>query len=164
MDLYAFALASMGLLEPQINPGVLSRHAELAGAIARRVDVEAPLFRDDEDKRKTAALLVAIAYRESGFRLDAVGDSGTSYCALQVSSGAGGTRAMLKDADLCVLGGFRVLQWSVRSCPAAPVALYASGLRGCAMARARRISRDRMAIAARLVRDAKAHARQPEDS
>lgn len=129
-------------------------HAPLAMAIVRRVDAERPLFRDDESRVKTAALYVAIAFRESGFRLDAVGDGGHSFCAMQVSDGAGGSPAALHDADACVLAATRVLQWSFRACPAHPVALYAAGTRGCDDARAQRISLDRMNIAAQLVRGA----------
>lgn len=140
-------LACMLLLAPRRD------HAVLANAIAAVVESESPLFKEDDDKRKTAALLVAVAYRESGFALDAVGDNGTSWCALQISNAVGGGPALLTDANACVREGLRMLRWSIRACPAHPVAMYAAGMIGCTNARAQRISRDRMAIAARLVRE-----------
>ena len=145
--LRAFVLACMLLLAPNRD------HSLLATAIAARVEVERPLFKDDAAKLKTASLVVAIAFRESSFTLDAVGDSGHSFCAMQVSDGSGGSPALLHDADACVLAAWRILQWSFRICPANPVAPYASGTNGCDNARALRISRDRLSIAARLVRD-----------
>ena len=139
-----FVLAAMQSLIPNGD------HAELGGAIAERVDAEAPLFSDDADRRKTASYLAAIAYRESALRLDAVGDKGTSYCAFQLHRSSGGTRAMLTDARACVGHAFGMLRTSMRACPAHPLAIYAEGPRGCSSPRAQRISRDRLAIAARL--------------
>ena len=43
----------------------------------------------------------------------------------------------------------------MKMCPAHPLAFYAAGPAGCESARAQRISRDRIAIAQRLVRDVK---------
>lgn len=157
-DLYVWILTAMGSLEPQTKPDILARHQVLATAIARHLDAEPPLFKDDADKKKTAALMVSIPYRESGLGREVLGDKDsagrpTSFCAYQVSSGVGGSAALNTDADACVAAGMRVLRWSFRFCPAFPVAGYASGLNGCTNPRAQRISRDRMAIAARLVRD-----------
>jgi hypothetical protein len=139
-----FVLAAMNSLVPHVD------HSELGGAIARRVDAERPLFAGDEDKRKTASVLIAIAYRESSLRLDAVGDKGTSFCALQIHRSSGGMPAMLTDASLCVGRAFEILRTSIRVCRAHPIAFYAEGPRGCSSPRAQRISRDRMAIAAGL--------------
>lgn len=144
MSVAAFVLAAMGSLVPNAD------HSELGGAIARRVDAEPSLFREDSDKRKTASVLVAVAYRESSLRLDVVGDKGTSFCGFQIHRSSGGTRAMLTDADLCVGRAFEILRTSVRVCREHPVAFYAEGPRGCTSPRAQRISRDRMAIAMRL--------------
>ena len=130
-------------------------HTELGGAIARAVLDEPALFRNDESKLKTASLLVAVAYRESSLKLDAVGDHGRSFCAYQIHESSGGTKALLTDADACVRKGLSMLRESMRICPAHPIAFYASGPGGCDNARAQRISRDRMAIAAKLVREVK---------
>jgi hypothetical protein len=150
MTVLPFVLAAMQSLSP------LADHSVLGTAIAARVDAESPLFADDVDRRKTAAWLVAIAYRESSFKLDAVGDKGQSLCAFQVGRSSGGTAAMLTDADACVGAAFPMLRTSMRLCRAFPLAWYAAGgdaARACAAPRAQRISRDRSALAARLLRD-----------
>lgn len=126
-------------------------HSELAGAIVRAVEAEAPLFKGDADKRKTAALLVAVAFRESSLMLAAVGDKGQSFCAMQIHRTSGGGPALLTDADACVRRGMALLRASVRLCPRAPVAWYAAGgTAACSNERAIRISNDRMALARRL--------------
>lgn len=147
MNVLSFVLAGMNLLAPGRD------HAELAGAVARVVEAEAPLFKGDDDRRRTAALVVAVAFRESSLRIDAVGDQGRSFCAFQIHQTSGGTRELLTDAGACSRKGFSMLRTSIRVCPDAPVAWYAAGPRGCESDTARRISSDRMHLAARLVRD-----------
>jgi hypothetical protein len=147
VTLAEFVIAAMGLLAPERD------HAELAGAIVRAVDAEAPLWKNDDDKRRTAAIVVAVAFRESSLRLGVTGDKGRSFCAMQIHQSSGGTAALLTDADACVRKGLAMLRASLRTCPAHPVAWYASGPIGCTDARAQRISSDRMALAARVVRD-----------
>lgn len=144
MSILPFVLAAM----TQLAPG--RDHGELGGAIARAVEANKPLFADDADRRRTASLLVAVAYRESTFVADAVGDKGKSFCAFQIHRSAGGTPALLGDTDACVLTGLNLLRTSMRVCPSAPIAWYASGPRGCKSTRAQRISRDRMNLAAYL--------------
>lgn len=151
MSVLPFVLAAMSILAPGRD------HALLGGAIARVVDVERPLFEKDTDRRRTAALLVAVAFRESTFIADAVGDGGKSFCALQIHRSSGGTAALLTSADACVEKGISMLRTSLRTCPSSPLAWYASGPLGCENARAQRISRDRMALAARLVSQVQDH-------
>lgn len=123
-------------------------HSELGGAIARVVEAEPAIFKDDASKVKTAALVVAVAFRESSFVNSAIGDQGHSVCAMQIYDGP---KALLADADACVRRGLAMLRESARVCPKAPVAWYAVGGAGpCSNARAIRISNDRMAIAKRL--------------
>ena len=147
-------------------------HDRLATAIANRVSAEAPLFKSDDDRRKTSALLVAMAFRESSLRADAVGDhvagKPTSFCAFQLhlpfgaKTAEGWTGAELaEDPDKCVTAALRMLRDSMRACAAHPLAVYASGPTGCTSERAQRISRDRVAIAQRLVKDVKV---QPLDA
>lgn len=139
-----FILAAMALLAPNRD------HTELAGAIARVVESEAPLFKDDASKVKTAAFVVVVAYRESSFRLDAIGDGGRARCAMQLWSAP---KEVLTDADMCVRIGFDRLRESARICGASNVlGVYASGPNGCSSEAARRISRDRMALAAWVAR------------
>jgi hypothetical protein len=145
MKILFFVLWAMSSLAPGRD------HAPLATAIAARVLAEPPLFRDDESKLRTAAYLVAIAFRESSLTVDIVGDHGRSFCAFQIHASSGGTAALQTDPDACVATAFAMLRTSMRVCPSAPLAWYAEGgANACSSVRAQRISRDRMAIAARL--------------
>ncbi len=145
MTVAPFVLAAAQLLAPGRD------HTVLADAIAARVDAELPLFADDTDRRRTAALLVAVAWRESSLRLDAVGDQGRSVCAFQI---LGGARSLLTDADACVGTGMRMLRASLATCRhvrvEARLAGYARG--NCTSAEGQRLSRDRFALAQRLAR------------
>lgn len=141
----AFALAAMGMLVPRVD------HTTLAMSIAGVVESEEPLFRDDADKLRTTSFLVAVAFRESSFRLDAVGDGGRALCAFQLWAAP---RAVLSDAVLCTRIAFERLRESIRACgPSNLLGIYAAGPHGCSMPVAKRISRDRQAIAARLLRE-----------
>jgi len=160
--IFAWVLAASSLLAPQ-RP-----HDRLASAIASRVEAEEPLFKGDTDRKKTAALLVAMAFRESSLRAEATGDhdkvSGkpTSFCAFQIhlpwgrktTEGWSGTD-LAEDPEKCVTVALRYVRDSMHACPAHPIASYASGPAGCTDARAQRISRDRVALAQRLTRDVK---------
>lgn len=125
---------------------------ELADAIAVAVDEDAPLFHNDVDKLRTLAEHIAVAYRESGLRTDAVGDHGRSFCAFQIHTSSGGKEALTKDPLACARAGHALLRQSHRVCRAFPIAWYAEGPRGCESPRAQRISRDRLALAASLLR------------
>lgn len=139
-------------------------HDLLAHAIAEVAESEPPLFRDDDDRRKTAAFLVAVAFRESSLRADAVGDhvgkAPTSFCAFQIhlpwgkKTGEGFTAEELtRDPVKCVTAAHHLLRASFRACKEHPLAWYAAGPSGCSSPRAQRISRDRVALAARLAKD-----------
>lgn len=151
MTILPFVLAAM----TQLAPG--RDHSELGGAIARAVESNKPLFVNDADRRRTASLMVAVAFRESSFVVDVVGDKGQSFCAYQIHRSAGGSPALLRDVDACVRTGLNLLGTSLRVCPSAPLAWYASGPLGCANARAQRISRDRMNLAAYLFARVRVH-------
>lgn len=144
MLLVLFVMAAMSSLAPGRD------HTELGGAISRVVLEEKPLFRDDEAKIRTAALIVAIAFRESSLRND-ISSKTDDWCAMQVNR----RPDLAKDPEACIRVGMTMLRESMRICPAHPIAFYASGPGGCDNARAQRISRDRMAVAARLVREVK---------
>lgn len=155
--LLSWVLAASSLLAPGRS------HDRLAQAITARVEAEAPLFKNDEDRHKTSALLVAIAFRESSLRANAVGDFSrgkpTSFCAFQVNLPGTKTKEgwtgddLLEDPDKCVTVAMRFVRDSMRVCPEHPIAWYAAGPKGCTNAHAQRISRDRVAIAQRLVRE-----------
>ncbi len=125
-------------------------HAANATAIASVVLAERPLFRDDPDRLRTAALVVAVAFRESSFRNEAKSKTGDA-CLLQVH----GRPDLVDDPAKCVRVAMGMLRESMLACPEHPLATYAEGPAGCASPRAQRISRDRMALSARLVREVK---------
>jgi len=146
LSVFFFVFYSMVALAPGRD------HAELATAITARALAEPPLFRGDDDRRKTASYLVAVAFREGSLRLDAVGDHGKSFCTYQIHSSSGGTEALTTDADACVGKAFAMLRESARMCPEHPLAFYASGPGACSNKRAQRISRDRLGLASRLAK------------
>ena len=140
MTLLAFVMTAMAYLAPGRD------HYELASAIAAELEEAAPLFANDDDRTKTAALIVAVAFRESTFRNDAVGDDGHSVCAFQIYDGP---RTLLEDARACVRTGVGMLRVSARVDRLNPIAFYARGPR-FATEQAKRISRDRVALAERV--------------
>lgn len=137
-----FVLACMGLLAPGRD------HLANAQAITTVVLDERPLFKDDDSRIRTAALVVAVAFRESSLRND-VKSATDDYCMMQVTK----RPDLALDPELCVRVAMAMLRTSMRLCPEFPIAVYAEGPFGCGSGRAQRISRDRMAIAARLVRE-----------
>jgi hypothetical protein len=152
-----FVLAGASYLDPQ-NP-----HTEMSEAIARVLDAEAPLFAADLDKHRTAALVLAVAWREGSLGLRVLGDcdqktkAGTciagprSFCSMQVHESNGGSAALNDDPDACIRKGLAMLRVSVRTCPDAPIAWYAAGGVGaCSNVRSLRISRDRVWLAGRI--------------
>ena len=120
-------------------------HTANAAAIADVVLDERPLFANDESRLRTAALVVAIAFRESSFRNDVTSPQGDA-CMMQINR----RPELTRDPRACVRVAMTMLRESFRMCPKHPIAFYASGPGACTNERAQRISRDRMAIAARL--------------
>lgn len=143
-------LVAMGHLDPAHD------HTPLGTAIANAVDAGQPLFADDATKTRTASLAVAIAFRESSLRNDAVGDHGLSHCAFQIhlpgdaKTAEGWTGEDLRaDPNRCVTVAFRMLRQSIRIDRENPLAFYARGP-GWKTEAARRLSRDRVALARRI--------------
>lgn len=122
------------------------RYTAQAEAISDVVTAEGPIFAGPDGALRTAMLMAAIAYRESGFNNSAIGDHGKSVCMMQI---LGGPRSLLTDVRACALAGYRMLRASVLACPAYPVSVYARGT--CDSAQGQRISNDRMYIARSLV-------------
>lgn len=103
-----------------------------------------------------AQWLAAIAYRESTYRLDVIGDHGASYCAYQIHLPRGartrdGLRGedLVEDARACTREALRQLRASLHVCKRLPeaerMALYARG--SCDSERGRKLSRDRWWVA-----------------
>ena len=147
MALYILILSMCMALVPSPDP--VRRHGRLATAISEVVSRRGSLFRRDEEGKKTAALLVAIAFRESTLMADAVGDHGSSFCAFQIHSSSGGSPELCEDVEACADRAYVMLKESMKIDPTNPVAFYARGPR-FRSEEAVRISRDRMALANRL--------------
>ena len=140
MSLLFFVLAAMTSLAPGRD------HTANGTAIASVVLAEPPLFKDDESRSRTASLVVAIAFRESGFRNDAVSKT-NDHCMMQVNR----RPDLAADASACVRVALTMLRESMRMCREHPLAFYAVGPGACTNVRAQRISRDRMALAGRVL-------------
>lgn len=147
MHLYWVVLWMMTLLSPSQDP--IARHGRLATAITVVTLTEDPLFRNDEDRFRTASLLVAIAFRESSLQHDAVGDGGRSKCAFQIH---GGDDALLDDTEACVRTGLSMLRQSIKVDREEPVSFYARGPR-YKSDEARTLSRDRVRLSQRLLKE-----------
>ena len=133
-----------------LAPGKDHRH--LASVTARVLEEAEPLYRGDDERLRTAALVTAVMYRESAFDEKAVGDSGHSFCPMQLHDSSGGSRLLLDDTEGCVRLGVAMLRQSIRVDRANPVAFYARGPRFTSP-EAQRISRDRVALARALLAD-----------
>jgi hypothetical protein len=140
MALIFAVLAWMMLLAPG------REHIEAATAIAQVAFEDRPLFVGDESRMRTAALLTAIAFRESSLRNDAVSKT-NDHCLMQINK----RPDLARDVVACVRVAVTMLHESMRACPDHPIAFYASGPGACTNARAQAISRDRMALARRLL-------------
>lgn len=139
MTLLEFVAASMLALAPGRD------HSALAGAIADTVEKEGCFVTGANCERRTAALMVGVAFRESTFRLGAVGDEGRSVCAFQI---LGGSRDLLTDATACALEGYRRLRASLQACRGS-IAMYAAGR--CDSVRGKKIDADRKRLALRIL-------------
>lgn len=78
---YSWVLAAMMRLQP--NAPWVATYSETAEAIAK-ASSEDPLFAGDAGPKKTAAVLVALAYFESNFNPNAIGDQGKSFGLFQI--------------------------------------------------------------------------------
>jgi len=142
----AFILAAFAAL------GAPSPDASLVSAIALEAH-ERPFVGASEER--TAAVLVAIAFRESGGRVDTTGDHGSSFCAFQIHLGTSVTAEgwagseLNADAAKCTTVAARLARMSWRRCAELPesdrLAAYARGV--CDSKRGQALSRDRMFLA-----------------
>lgn len=138
MTLLSFVMSAMLLLSPGRD------HTELGKAIADVIEEKGCLYTGKDCERRSAAMLVAIAFRESSFRIDAENKKEGSVCAFQIWKG---DRRLLSDPAACTLAGYLKLKESLRACGS--MAGYASG--SCTNAAGIRIDRDRKNIAMRLL-------------
>lgn len=134
-------------------------HTDLARAVVAQVEPRRPLFSLDEDQSLTGSVFVALLFRESTLDNGAIGDKGTSHCAGQIHLPGGARTAegwsgedLRADPSRCLAVVSRMLRASFSACRALPfeerLAVYARG--SCNSLEGRRISRDRMRLAARI--------------
>lgn len=116
-------------------------------APGRDVDALAWAVAINASSETEAAILTAVAFRESSLIANAVGDSGHAKCAMQIYDGPD---SLLEDPIACVRRGAEMLRESRRMDPKNPIAFYARGPKYKG-AEAQRISRDRMALAKRII-------------
>lgn len=160
-------LVLMTQLEPK-TPWV-DTYPKTAAAIAEAAKRD-PLFAGDEGITRTAVTLVSLAWFESKFQPDAMGDKGKSCGAFQIQPSTSGLSCdVLRDPDLAAPEAIRLMRQSFRICRARPLeerlAWYAGGSASCD--RGLRHSRHRMALARNLESRAKTLAKTmghpPED-
>lgn len=170
LELYEFGAAVQGVLTGPHDRHPEEREAFVHGAV-EVVHEEPALFKDDPDKHRTLAYVLAVAYREGGLRVRVLGDcskskpgqpcKGTphSFCSLQIHDTIGGTESLNDDPRACVRFGLRLLRQSMHICSDFPTAWYAVGGNGsdaCRSDRGRRISNDRVNLAHYAEKRAKA--------
>jgi hypothetical protein len=147
MVLFWYTLSLLCSLSPSFQP--LERHGQLATAISQALIQGGPLYANDVTLERSAALMVAVAFRESSLTLTAVGDGGKSFCAFQIHSSSGGTRELLEDPLACAARAHALMKASIQADRAHPLAQYARGP-GFKTLEAQRLSNDRVALANRL--------------
>lgn len=116
-------------------------------APGRDVDALAWAVAVNASSETEAAVITAVMFRESSLRNDVTGDGGHAVCAMQIYDGP---KSLLEDPLACVTRGTRMLRESRRVDPENPIAFYARGPR-FKRDDAKRISRDRMALAKRII-------------
>jgi Transglycosylase SLT domain len=133
----AWVLSLLLFLQPDV-PWRAS-YEETARAIATAAEQAEPLFPGADGRARTAALLVAVAYHESRFDPNAVGDGGRSFGLFQHQRGGASNFAPAVAAPRALA----TMRASLNACRARPederLAAYASGRcdRGFAASRAR---------------------------
>jgi len=125
----------------------LSRYGEIANDLITVGfdENESPLFEGEGAREQTVLLLASIAAHESGFRKDIEkghvrGDSGTSWCMMQIHIGRGKTaegwsgKELAEDRQRCFRAGLHLARESFRRCRAVSLpnrlSGYASGFCG----------------------------------
>lgn len=139
-----FVLALSALLHPGSGP--TRAEVDFARAVAAVASIDAPM--PGRSREETAAVLLVTGWSETRFRMGLRGAIG-ERCALQVlPRGGDDARALESSLVTCVRRGLEVLRASARGCPSAPLAQYCGS---CRKARPRRMSAERLALAAAIL-------------
>ncbi len=142
----AWLLAAMLLLAPKHDRAELVR---LAVAIDAAVAKLGTLFTGTEGPRKSAALMTAVAYRESSFRVAAKGRGSDCGAWQHVTHDKAECDRLRSDAAYAAEVAHRDLKRSIAACPGEPLGVYAMGK--CGTKHGAWVSRDRMQIARKLM-------------
>jgi hypothetical protein len=136
MILLHWVLSAMSFLVPNVE------HYDLGNAISTTVHEKGCLFQGERCEQRTAALLTAVAFRESRFEMSALGKAGDS-CAFQLVAAP---KAVRKDVKLCTSIAYDRLAASLKACGG--IQAYATGR--CSLGN--RIDADRKWLAGDLVK------------
>jgi hypothetical protein len=137
-----------------------TRYASIVRDATTAVELDGQVFTGDQSR--TVALLLAISYHESAWRLDVDdgrtrGDGGRSWCLAQLNVGTGQTwegwtgPELVADRTKCFRAALRLVKLSLGACRSLPVAdrlaQYASGscLKGREESRGRWTTYERIA-------------------
>ena len=151
-----WVLAIMNALAPA-TPWAF-QYGEIAEAIADASNQD-PLFPGEDGARKTAAVLLALAYHESRFQPNVVGDNGASFGLFQIQPPTAKVEAHLltlpRNAAFIAIG---LIRTSFRVCAQDEMknrlAWYAAGGLGC-REQGKRKSAIRMGLAMKLLEEHK---------
>lgn len=147
----AWILVLMVALQPEAP--WIATYTGTARAIAEAAERE-PIFDGDDGPERTAALLVALAWFESRFQADAIGDASQSFGLYQISRVHAPALELVEPID-ATTHALRLLRQSMAICAKRPMVerlgWYAAGGPGCDHAHDK--SRHRMQLAQRLLRE-----------
>lgn len=136
-------------LRVETQDQMTARYTSIAEDLSEVLISSAPLFTQDDNRVKTAALMLSIANWESGFTREvdggrSRGDKGASWCLMQINLPGRSTLwygtaemrkwdgvALSSDRKKCFIAGLEQLRISITRCPAgpngAPLNMYVTG-------------------------------------
>lgn len=136
----AWVLALMALMQPRAP--WRDSYAATAAAIATIVEAERPMFEGPRGRERTAALLVSLAWFESTFQPDALGDKGKAHGLYQVHG-----HGELADPVEATRVALSLVRMSFVLCRARPIeerlAWYAQGGADCSAPSADALTKSR---------------------
>lgn len=110
-----------------------ARYESIAKDMSKAIEQSKPLFKGEDVELRTAALLLSIAYYESGFNKNVDeghirGDKGRSWCLMQINIGNGHVivgdsemkswtgKDLIKDRKKCFAVGLETIRASLNQC------------------------------------------------
>lgn len=136
LALYILVSAALLFVQPTTS------HTDLAIANTSAILLAAPLV---DDEKAEISIVTGNETEESSLRTDAIGDHGLSSGPMQIF------RARPMTTTENVMAGIEQLRISFALCKSAPFADYVFGPKGCTSDRARRLSKHRERLVARIL-------------